>query len=58
MLRPVRGTFAQTLSPWVVERWGTGRPPYQPRNPALAPWVASLQQSQPVPEGDYVTVAS
>ncbi|SEP11992.1 DUF2235 domain-containing protein [Trujillonella endophytica] len=40
--RPVRETVAETLDPGVLHRWGTGDPPYLPRNPHLEPWVRSL----------------
>jgi uncharacterized protein (DUF2235 family) len=41
-LRPVREAVAETLDDGVVRRWGTGSPPYEPRNPHLEPWVRSL----------------
>lgn len=43
LLRPVREAIAETLDGGVVRRWGTGRPPYEPRNPHLEPWVRSLR---------------
>ncbi|MGY1740487.1 MULTISPECIES: DUF2235 domain-containing protein [unclassified Blastococcus] len=42
LLRPVREAVAETLDDGVLRRWGTGRPPYEPRNPHLEPWVRSL----------------
>jgi uncharacterized protein (DUF2235 family) len=43
MLRPVREAIEETLDPGVLRRWGTGTPPYEPRNPHLEPWVRSLR---------------
>jgi uncharacterized protein (DUF2235 family) len=42
LLRPVREAVAETLDDGVLRRWGTGKPPYEPRNPHLEPWVRSL----------------
>ena len=41
-LRPVRTAVGETLDASVLQRWSSGRPPYRPRNPNLAPWVESL----------------
>ena len=42
LLRPVREATEETLDDGVLRRWGTGRPPYEPRNPHLEPWVRTL----------------
>lgn len=45
-LRPVRTSISETVDGSVLRRWGTGDPPYRPRNPNLAPWVQELIQQE------------
>lgn len=41
-LRPVRTSIGETIDDSVLRRWGTGDPPYCPRNPNLSSWVQEL----------------
>jgi uncharacterized protein (DUF2235 family) len=46
-LRPVRTSVEEDLDPSVLNRWGWGEPPYEPRNPNLDGWVRQLSGTTP-----------